>query len=52
MTPTRPTTMITEYSRTYMTGIFRDHGIRPASGAPAGRAVPVGQAPREGGRDA
>jgi hypothetical protein len=26
----RHTSMITEYSRTHMTGIFRDHGNAPA----------------------
>jgi hypothetical protein len=55
MTPIRLTSMITEHSGPYMTRMFRDHGIHTAGGGSVmrvGRAVPVGQAPREGGRDA
>jgi hypothetical protein len=43
-TATLPTTMITEYSPPYTTGIFRDHGIRAAGGAPAALTAPAGWA--------
>jgi hypothetical protein len=41
MTAARFTTMITEYSRTHTTGIFRDHGTRSAGGVPEASAVLV-----------
>jgi hypothetical protein len=43
MTAARPAFMITEYFWGYLSGIFRDHGIRAVTGAavPAAAAVLV-----------